>query len=311
MHWNGAYLTREQGGFESPQLLSIHGSSASDVWTGGLATLVRKVGDALFPTELTLGSFTGLHAVAGGTIFGTTSDGRIIQADGMNISELCPGPTRLNGIDLFDQDHIWAIGNAGRVVRRTPNGCTGVSLPGGNLHGVYALAADTIFAVGDNGGLFRVASNSAGTNFQIGQGTLAPANLLGISGSRPDNVWIVGENGTVLHLDTTTGNYKSLGDLLPNSKSVAFRGVWASHELDSNGQLKHRDAWIVGDYGTMILARALGTGDVSTVRYQLVRQYSGTDLNLNAVWGSGPGDVWAVGDFGAVLHYVPPATELP
>lgn len=42
MHWNGAYLTREQGGFEGTNLAAIHGSSTGDVWIGGSATVHKK-----------------------------------------------------------------------------------------------------------------------------------------------------------------------------------------------------------------------------------------------------------------------------
>jgi hypothetical protein len=30
-----------------------------------------------------------------------------------------------------------------------------------------------------------------------------------------------------------------------------------------------------------------------------------TSWNLNAIWGTGPNDIWAVGERGLILHYGP------
>ena len=53
--------------------------------------------------------------------------------------------------------------------------------------------------------------------------------------------------------------------------------------------------WAVGGAGTILRWNGSGWSSVS----------SGTASSLSSVWGSGPSDVWAVGDAGAITHYSP------
>ena len=104
------------------------------------------------------------------------------------------------------------------------------------------------------------------------------ADLHGVWGSGPNDVYAVGENGTIVHY---AGAWWST---TPSGTTATLYDVWGSGRAD---------VFAVGDAGTIL-------------------HYDGTDWSamdstttqpLNGVWGSGPNDVFAVGGDGTILHY--------
>jgi hypothetical protein len=102
-------------------------------------------------------------------------------------------------------------------------------------------------------------------------------DLYGVWGSGPNDVWAVGAGGTVLHWNGTAWTGVSSGT------TNYLRSVWGSGASD---------VWAVGDAGTILH----WNGTAWT-------RASGPPDSLEGVWGSGTGDVWAVGEFGTVLHW--------
>jgi hypothetical protein len=105
-----------------------------------------------------------------------------------------------------------------------------------------------------------------------------PDNLYGLWGSGRDDVWAVGDFGTILHGDGIL--WKSV----PPATDRALRGVWGTGP---------QNIWAVGEAGTIL--HYDGTAWISLP--------ARTDAWLNAVWGSGASDIWTVGDAGTTLHW--------
>ncbi|MBI5487551.1 MAG: DUF4215 domain-containing protein [Deltaproteobacteria bacterium] len=105
----------------------------------------------------------------------------------------------------------------------------------------------------------------------------ATADLYAVGGSAPDDVWIVGDAGTILHWDGAAWTSTTSG-------TRALRGVWAAGASD---------AWAVGDAATIFSWDGSGWSAESA---------GGAVANLFGVWGSSTDDIWAVGRGGAVLH---------
>lgn len=103
--------------------------------------------------------------------------------------------------------------------------------------------------------------------------------LRGVWGRAANDVWTVGDSGTILHWD---GNAWS--SRFTSGTSNALFSVWGS---SSN------DVWSVGAAGTII------HWDGSTWSGAT----SGTTRTLRAVWGSSAKDVWAVGDLGTIIRW--------
>jgi hypothetical protein len=103
-------------------------------------------------------------------------------------------------------------------------------------------------------------------------------SLYNLWGSGRDDVWAVGDSGTILHGDGI------LWSTVPSSTSRALRGVWGSGR---------DDVWAVGESG----ATLHWNGRTWALSQQPTQAW------LNKVWGSGRSDVWAVGDSGTILHW--------
>ena len=103
--------------------------------------------------------------------------------------------------------------------------------------------------------------------------------LLSIWGSSPDDVFAVGEHGTILHYD---------GSAWTQMDSDAIRdlnGVWGSGPDD-----------------------VFAVGSASTIIHYDGTAWSAMDSGISGgslydVWGSGPNDVFAVGSAGTIVHY--------
>ncbi len=106
--------------------------------------------------------------------------------------------------------------------------------------------------------------------------------LHGVWGWTSDNVFAVGDGGTIRHYD---GNPAGTWDEQSSGTDYNLRGVWGS-SADT--------VYAVGEGGTV-----LGTtnrGDTWSL------MTSGTPP-LNAIWGSSGTDIFAVGDSGTIIHY--------
>jgi len=163
----------------------------------------------------------------------------------------------------------------------------------GYIHAFWGTAND----------LWYVADNSESNGWQRGMtvhGTPGPTGemawtvvesqstqrLEGIWGSGPNDIWAVGDNGTIRHLT----NGASRWDIVPSPTTEALHGVWGSGP---------NDVWAVGDNGTIL--HFDGTAwKKSTAAFAI-----GKKPRLASVWGSGPNDVWIVGD-AVSLHYTGP-----
>lgn len=107
--------------------------------------------------------------------------------------------------------------------------------------------------------------------------------LNGAWGSGPDDVFVVGDNGARLH--RTGGTWQEDN----TSAAVTFNAVWGTGP---------KDVFAVGDRGAIYHFDG----------QSWTEEDSGTEATLGAVWGSGPHDVYAVGSRGyrkggAVVHY--------
>ena len=101
--------------------------------------------------------------------------------------------------------------------------------------------------------------------------------LRGVWGTAPDDVWVVGSFGTVLHWDGATWTSVATGS------TAHLESVWCA---------ARDQVWIVGEIGT-ILHWDGTTWDVRSV----------TDVDLHAVRGISADDIWAVGDAGTTFRW--------
>lgn len=152
----------------------------------------------------------------------------------------------------------------GWCLEATPGGATPL------LHGVWAVDASTVFAVGDGGAIYRRASEGWS---QMASGTTA--NLRGVWAASASDVWAVGLGGTLLHFD--------------GAAWTQITGVTTS-DLDAVWGSATNNVWFCGSSAVL---RWDGTRYTST-------GFTGTLLSVS---GTGPNDVWVTGENTNLHHF--------
>jgi hypothetical protein len=118
---------------------------------------------------------------------------------------------------------------------------------------------------------------------EIGTAPAIDDTLQGIWGSSADDIYVVGDSGTIVHYDGASWSTVATGTTEQNLKAV-----WGS---------SGNDVWTVGD------RRNVGGGNYRfTIVHGTDNGSTWTDLavtsgqNLKSIWGSSATDIWAVGD---------------
>jgi hypothetical protein len=155
-------------------------------------------------------------------------------------------------------------------------------------------------------------SNSSSSHFE------------GIWGSAPDNIYVVGDNGQILHYDGV--EWKRMSTAWSGGGSD-FYSIWGSSENDIyiksytkiyhyngkdwppvvsctiNGGSLINGGFIWGSSANDIFA----LGAAGTILHYDGNQWSsmesGTTKNLKAIWGTSKTNVYAVGEGGTIIHF--------
>ncbi|MEW5849140.1 MAG: hypothetical protein AB2A00_10005 [Myxococcota bacterium] len=125
------------------------------------------------------------------------------------------------------------------------------------------------YIAGRAGTLARVADG----NHEILAGPSRMEHLYAVSGSAPDDVWMAGRNGVILHWDGTAVSVHAEG----RNGGTAYYDAW---------MVGRDDGWLVGERGTALHWNGHGWLTTET----------GTGVNLFGVWAADANHVWAVGD---------------
>ncbi len=235
-----------------------------------------------------------------------------IQAQSWTVQ---PSGTTQNlwGIWGADASNIWAVGNAGTILKW--NGSTwtpqtsGTSQP---LFAVWGTDVNNVWVIGN-----------AGTILKWDGSTWSPQTsgttkyMDGLWGTDVNNVWTVGETGTILKWDGSTWSPQSSGtsDFLYRAGGVDASNIWAvgafgvirkwngtswigqTQPLGAGVALfdvwanASNSAWTVGGNGNILR----WNGSTWTV------QASGTTQLLRGLWGIDVNNVWTMGNAGTII----------
>ncbi len=149
------------------------------------------------------------------------------------------------------------------------------------LYGVWGYVSDSIhkfYAVGENG----LVINFDGSEWTT-TGNLTSFRLHGIWGSSGNDIFTVGEHGTIFNYGYHNGSY-SWEDMQPGF-TTNLNEVWGTSATD---------VYAVGDGGFITHYDGYNWSTDIT---------SGTTANLNGVWGNAPDNYVAVGRGGTIVHY--------
>ncbi len=274
-------------------LISVWGTSATDVWTVG-----GDPGDGTGPFVLhfdgegwtrlatgTEGALWWVHGFEGGPVLVGGEGGHILRYAGGAFEAMeTPGTATVFGIWGSSPDDVWAVGGTmaaggGFVWRFDGSAWTEVAIPAEaemqNIYKVWGTAADDVWLVGTGGLLMHWDGSEMAVLPSGTTRTIFTVHALG------DRVAAVGGLGTgvILEPDPATGEWQ---DVTPELIQQMI-GIWLT---ESGG-------FAVGVYGEILRRDEDGW----------VKEDSGFALaeSLHGVWVDPDGGVWAVG--GNVLAY--------
>ena len=156
------------------------------------------------------------------------------------------------------------------------------NLPQGlGIRRMFALPGDPqspLFLVGEGGVVYHFDRKTSKLTTLLKGASANPATLRDVYGFAPNDVWAVGDAGTITHYDGVKWQN------LKKVTSANLKRLWGI----SSGEI-----WAVGDLGTIV---RIGNGQSAVVT-------SGTTENLNSVWGVKATQVYAVGANATVLEW--------
>ena len=193
------------------------------------------------------------------------------------ISEVVQSPTWgvvYRGVWGNETNLTYLVGDRGLITRFfDPSGAfptTGTDestrLTDGHLHDVIGFGLEDAFAVGARGYVFR---RTAVGRWELLR-NVTGATLRRVWGSSVNDVFVVGDFGTILHVNGTTATRMTSGT------TNTLRAVWGTGPSD---------VYAAGDFGTLLHYDGVRWSPVS----------AGTSGDLFGVWGTGPTEIYAVG----------------
>ena len=283
MHWTGSSWT-QLARLTTGTLFAVRGRSASDVWIGAQGGELFHYDGAQW-TKATSGITTTIEDIA------ETSDGTVFLLGQLNgtVMRRRPGETAFTHIDYKAEagstslDHLWASGpndlwatGVSGVFRHNGTTWTPVDLGSGYTMTVRGTGPNDVWLFGDVG----AATHYDGAKFERWDvGTAQPLDRA--FARAPGDVWVTGWQGGLIRIQPSGVTRYTSG-----VETAALFGAWS---IDADDVLALGSDGFIGRYHA-------ATGWQKMV--------SNTKFALRAAWGSGPNDIWAVGDSGVILHWL-------
>ena len=261
----------------------------------------------------------GGRAVEGGAVIDATVDATHDAKGPCGDVEWCPVPTNYPAgraiVSVWGSgaNDVWVVGAEGGVSHWDGYEWTFASVgTTWALQAVWGTGPDDVWAVSAPSKIFRMTGLADGgapqwspvTAVWEAQGFKGTLNT--IWGTSPDDVWVTGNfNIRRTGISVVESGWRTVS--VDGGVGWAPTSSFSNHDIKSIWGSGPEDIWVVGATGSLTsrLSFAAHTNGVAAdggaptwTAYD-----TGTISVLYAAWGSGPGDVWAVGDYGTILHF--------
>jgi hypothetical protein len=154
------------------------------------------------------------------------------------------------------------------------------------LNSVFGVSPTDVFVVGQNATILSY----DGVEWSTMTSPVGAVALRGVWGRAPNDVFAVGSGGVVLHYDGQAWT------VVPNSSTSELDAIWGSSD----------HVYAVGKAGGTVSNQTFTIvyWDASLNMFTPMPQPSSVSaVDLYAVWGRGPDDIFASGSSGTILHY--------
>ena len=274
----------------SRDLFTVWGSSAKDVWIGGTeGQLYHWDGTAFAPVSLGVPDYTvrALWGHSANDIWAVVEkqySSLIYRYDGTSWTLVDPGTTLPSMYDVWgaSAQDVFIVGDSSAVLHYDGTKFSWISVYANTqpiLRRVWGTGPSDVWAAAEYGNFGQVYRYKGGLEFAEVQTNLL-TNIWDISGSGPNDIWLVG-NDVIAHYDGTTFNEKQKGVILT---SVTAEG---------------NDFVAVGKQGTIVKSKGAGTWLREDLQTFALETYDW----FVSLWASGPSDLFASTRFGRLLHF--------
>lgn len=311
---------------DSGSLASIWGSGPDDVWVGSSSLVLHYDGAGWTSEELpSNNNQLQIHGTGPSDVFAVSVSGNIWHYDGADWTQVSTGYGALEDVWATSSDDVWVAGVDRTLVHYDGTDWTEVVVPeelapdSDHFLAVWASSATDVWVAphAHDRGLLHY----DGTAWEfVDFGVAPPAPYEDIWGTGPDDIWVTGTYGNVLHYDGASWTR-------PYSDGAfgRFYGIWgtgdghvfaagASYEMGANivewdgaaWTVHHRgfghinDAWSASP--TDVWAVTSGGRSLHYDGMEWSYVPTGVQGDLRGVWGAGPGDVRAVGRDGQIVR---------
>jgi hypothetical protein len=283
----------------SRRLYGVWGAGPNDVWAvGEEEVLIHYDGtqwsryDELFFAG-TARTLYGIHGTASNNVFAVGDGGVIRHFDGASWSTMNANTTlNFRGVYAF-AGGAHAAGWSGKIFRYDGTSWADVGWTPATVHleGISAAGDQDFFAVGAGGTfLHSAAPSTPWTAAWLSRSMASPDNYYGVWGSGPNDIFVVGDNGRIVRYNGTAWSVMNSGT------DRLFSSVWGSSSSNVLAAVYQYTAAAGGGWNTF--------GEVDRYDGAAWAYMSGTmGVPCTRVWGSGPTDVFVVGEFGLIRHY--------
>lgn len=314
LNYNGSTWSTVAAGFAPGQTLySVFGTGPSDVWTVGAAFSAHFNGASWTPVSVPAGTYYGVWEASPTNAYAVGTS--ILQNPGTGwATETNPTANTLRSVWGADSADVWAVGDGGTILFNPGTGTwtAQASCTTNQLRSVWGTSATNVYAVGAAGS----ACHFDGTGWSAVTVGVSPTTYLeAVGGSSATDVWVVSPTGLTSHFNGTAWSQTQnpvgttlLGVTSGSASSVAIVGNHGTL-LNFNGSsfvLSNQSGLpVYGIYATdsnNIYASSAGTilhWNGSTWS----SAYAGSGDHFNAISGSGPSDIYAVGSAGNMTHF--------
>ncbi len=291
-------ILRQQGTTWTPmksptaqELRAVYGNDDDDLYAAGeKGTLIHW--DGSLWEDVVTGLELDLTEISLNGIWGAEGHFYVVGDKG-TILHYFEGKWKADeSLSSYNLGSIWGVsptdiyvGAAGGTVLRKIGGAWStqqVTQGSITINGLQALSSKAIFGGGTNGGI--IAHDTAGWSPKLSNDAYE-RTLRDVWAFAEDDVWLVGDDGALIHLVATKWNTAEIAG--PFYKNHGFFGLWGRQ--DSGDQ----EAWAVGEKGAVLYF------DGET----WVDRTSAAGVDLNDIDGTGWEQVIAVGGDGTLLRF--------
>lgn len=285
----GGMWTEMDSGVDT-HLLRVWADENSNFFAAGAdGVILRKSVETDEWTQMNSGVddyITDLFGLGSVDIFAVGTYGTALHCCGWEQMTTPELPRYTNQLVSVDDSCVYVVSQSGVIVRHDMDedaGFESVATGTSNaLHDLWGADCDAgVYAVGTNGAILRFDGNSWQS---MASGTIQ--RLHGVWGSDVDNVFAVGDLGTVVHWNGVA--WRTL-DVPSEIAEIDLLDVWGADE---------NTIFIAGRQSSLVrYERDLLSGEEDWTHMQLEQLY----YPLYSIWGVDKCNVWAAGQ--RVMHY--------